>query len=136
MNFSLPVLVSTDGHVATVLLWRTPHNFVDVASMNALTDTLDAGNTDDNCHVAVQGSQRKSFCAGADFSAVRGGYVRMPMLCGQGMRLSRTRKPIVAAVHRPAIGAGLALMVDFRIACPASRLSVPLNLLGFHPASA
>ena len=136
MNFSPPVLVSTDGHVATVLPCRTTHNFVDVASMNALADPLDAGDADDNCRVVVIGSQRKSFCAGADCSALRVGYIRTPMLYGQGMRLFRTRKPIVAAVHGSAIGAGLALMVDFRIACPASRLRVPFNPLGFHPASA
>jgi enoyl-CoA hydratase/carnithine racemase len=137
MNSTPPVLVSTDGHVATVLLCRPPHNFVDVASMSALADALDALDADDNCRAVVLGSQGKSFCAGADFSAVHGdgAMVDTPMLYSQGMRLFRTRKPIVAAVHGPAIGAGagLALVADFRIACLASRFSVPFNRLGFHP---
>lgn len=137
MTATSPVLVSTYGHVATVLICRAPHNFVDVASMTALADALDALDADDNCRAVVLGSQGKSFCAGADFSAKRGGGAMFdtPSLYGQGMRLFRTRKPIVAAVQGPAIGAGagLALVADFRIACPATRFSVPFNRLGFHP---
>jgi enoyl-CoA hydratase/carnithine racemase len=132
-----PILVSTDGNVATVLLCRAPHNFVDVASLTALADALDALDADEQCRAVVLGSLGKSFCAGADFSAVREGSVMFdtPALYGQGMRLFRTRKPIVAAVQGPAIGAGagLALVADFRIACPASRFSVPFTRLGFHP---
>jgi enoyl-CoA hydratase/carnithine racemase len=137
MNASPPVLVSTAGHVATVLLCRGPHNFVDVASLTALADALDALDADDNCRAVVLGAQGKSFCAGADFSGVPGGGAMFdtPTLYGQGMRLFRTRKPTVAAVHGPAIGAGagLALVADFRVGCPASRFSVPFNRLGFHP---
>ncbi len=137
MNSTRPVLVSADGHVATVLLARAPHNFVDVATMAALADALDRLDDDDHCRAVVLGSLGSSFCAGADFSAIRGGGAMLdtPALYGQGMRLFRTRKPIVAAVHGPAIGAGagLALVADFRIASPASRFSVPFNRLGIHP---
>ena len=137
MNTTSPVLVSTDGHVATVLLCRPPNNFVDVASMKALADALHALDADDNCRAVVLGAQGKAFCAGADLSEVRseGPMFDTPALYGEGMRLFRTRKPIVAAVHGPAIGAGagLTLVADFRITCPASRFSVPFNRLGFHP---
>lgn len=131
------VLVSSEGHVATVLLCRPPHNYVDVAAMTALADALHALDADANCRAVVLSSQGKSFCAGADLSVVRedGPMFDTPLLYGQGMRLFRARKPIVAAVQGPAIGAGagLALVADFRIACPASRFSVPFNRLGFHP---
>jgi enoyl-CoA hydratase/carnithine racemase len=42
---------------------------------------------------------------------------------------------MVAAIQGAAIGAGagLALVADFRVACPASRFSVNFNRLGFHP---
>lgn len=135
MNAS--VQVSAEGHVATVLLCRAPHNFIDLACMTALADALAVLDADEDCRAVVLGAQGKSFCAGADFSAVYGGagMADTPALYGQGMRLFRTRKPIVAALHGPAIGAGagLALVADFRIACPASRFSVPFNRLGFHP---
>jgi enoyl-CoA hydratase/carnithine racemase len=136
MNF-LPIQTSIDGHVATVLLSRPPHNFVDVEVLKALADALHMLDADDNCRAIVLGSQGKSFCAGADFSAVSGGVgvIDSAAIYGQAMRLFSTRKPIVAAIQGAAIGAGagLALVADFRIACPASRFSVNFNRLGFHP---
>ena len=132
-----PVQVSVDGHVSTVLLSRPPHNFVDIDALKALADSLHALDDDADCRAIVLGSQGKSFCAGADFSAVPGGggMLDSAALYSQAMRLFRTRKPIVAAVQGAAIGAGagLALMADFRIACRASRFSVNFNRLGFHP---
>ena len=134
---SLPIQTSIDGHVATVLLSRPPHNFVDVEALKALADALYMLDADDNCRAIVLGSQGKSFCAGADFSTVSGGAgpIDSAEIYGQAMRLFSTRKPIVAAIQGAAIGAGagLALAADFRIACPASRFSVNFNRLGFHP---
>lgn len=136
MNSS-PLQVSTDGHVTTVLLCRPPHNFIDLEATAALADTLHALDADETCRAIVLGAQGKSFCAGADFSAVPGGggVMDSAALYGQAMRLFRTRKPIVAAIQGAAIGAGagLALVADFRIACSASRFSVNFNRLGFHP---
>jgi enoyl-CoA hydratase/carnithine racemase len=127
------IQVSSDGHVTTVLLCRPPHNFVDVVALTALADSLHALDADENCRAIVLGSQGKSFCAGADFSG--GGVIDSAAIYGQALRLFRTRKPIVAAIQGAAIGAGagLALVADFRIACPASRFSVNFNRLGFHP---
>jgi enoyl-CoA hydratase/carnithine racemase len=47
----------------------------------------------------------------------------------------QTRKPIIAAVHGSAIGAGLglALTADFRVACKESRLAANFCALGYHP---
>jgi enoyl-CoA hydratase/carnithine racemase len=46
-----------------------------------------------------------------------------------------TKKPIIAAVHGSAIGAGLglALTADFRVACKESRLAANFCALGYHP---
>ncbi len=53
----------------------------------------------------------------------------------EAQRLWRTGKPIVAAVHGAAVGAGvgLAVMADFRVTCPEARFSVNFTRLGFHP---
>lgn len=131
-----PVLVSRRGHVATLTLNRPPHNHVDPACMAALADALEALDTDDDCRAVVFAAQGKSFCAGADFGAQDAGIERDPgPFYRQAMRLFRTRKPIVAAVHGAAIGAGvgLALVADFRVTCPEARFSVNFNRLGFHP---
>ncbi|MGH7152667.1 MAG: enoyl-CoA hydratase/isomerase family protein, partial [Acetobacteraceae bacterium] len=80
------------------------------------------------------------FCAGADFAG-RGDDGRAePLLRGrhlykEAIRLWRTGKPIVAAVQGAAVGAGLglAVMADFRVACPEARFSANFTRLGFHP---
>jgi enoyl-CoA hydratase/carnithine racemase len=53
----------------------------------------------------------------------------------EAVRLWRTTKPIVAAVQGAAVGAGLglAVMADFRVACPEARLSANFTRMGFHP---
>jgi len=47
----------------------------------------------------------------------------------------QTRKPIVAAVHGSAIGAGLglALVADFRVTCKEARLAANFTAMGYHP---
>ena len=129
--------VSHDGHVATVTLKRPPHNYVDADLMERLADTLALLDTDANCRAIVLASVGKAFCAGADFNGAgsKAVDVNPASFYLQAMRLFETRKPIVAAIHGPAIGAGvgLALIADFRIACPQTRFSVNFNRLGFHP---
>ena len=50
-------------------------------------------------------------------------------------RVVRTAKPIIAAVHGPAIGGGLglALVADFRVTCAEATFSANFTKLGFHP---
>ena len=51
------------------------------------------------------------------------------------MRLFRTAKPIVGAIHGAAVGGGLglALVPDLRVTCPEARFSANFTRLGFHP---
>jgi enoyl-CoA hydratase/carnithine racemase len=53
----------------------------------------------------------------------------------EAIRLFRTKKPIVAAVHGAAVGGGLglALVADLRVTCPEARFSANFTRLGFHP---
>src|SRR6185503_1644849 len=53
----------------------------------------------------------------------------------EAQRLTQTRKPIVAAVHGSAIGAGLglALVADFRVTCKEARLAANFCAMGYHP---
>ncbi len=85
-------------------------------------------------HRAGGGGQ--GVCAGANFGAQESSVARDPSLFyRQAMRLFRTAKPIVAAVHGAAVGAGvgLALAADFRVTSRDARFSVNFNRLGFHP---
>jgi len=131
------ITVSLSDHVATLTLERPPHNFVDAALICALADQLEALDNNADCRAVVLATNGKVFCAGADLSSANGAAASAgaASLYTHAMRLFRTTKPIVAAVHGPAIGAGmgLALVADFRVTCPAARYSASFARLGFHP---
>ena len=87
-------------------------------------------------------SEGKHFCAGANFgSSVRAAELeqrtesdRNP-LYDEAVRLFRCNKPVIAAVQGAAVGGGfgLALMADFRVVCPATRMTANFVKLGFTP---
>jgi enoyl-CoA hydratase/carnithine racemase len=120
---------------------RPPHNFFDNVLINAVAAALEALDADPACRSVVLAAHGKSFCAGADLStrpdtgAAAEGGPGAKHLYKQAIRLFRTRKPIVAAVHGAAVGGGLglALVADFRVTCPEARFSANFTRLGFHP---
>jgi enoyl-CoA hydratase/carnithine racemase len=137
MTSTADITVTHDKHVALVEMCRPPHNFVDQDFMCRLADILDQLDTDPNCRAVVLCSGVRAFCAGADFSGASDGTVaRDPSpFYAQALRVFRGKKPIVAAVHGAAIGAGLGLAVaaDFRVTCKEARFSANFVRLGFHP---
>jgi len=137
MKHAIAVLDSGHAHVALLELQRPPYNHVNVALMRELADTLERLDADPACRCVVLAAQGRAFCAGADFhSDDDAGAARDPgALYEQAMRLFRGAKPVVAAVHGAAVGAGLGLAVaaDFRVTCAEARFSANFNRLGFHP---
>jgi enoyl-CoA hydratase/carnithine racemase len=134
------VAVTRDGHVAIVEIRRPPHNFFDEPLIAALADAFESVDADDACRAIVLCSQGTSFCAGADFTTrdamppARGPRHVNP-LYHQALRLFACAKPVVGAVHGPAVGGGLglALVADFRITCAEARFSANFARLGIHP---
>jgi len=133
--------IEHDDHVAVVELRRPPHNHFDIALIAALADAFEQLEADARCRAIVLAAQGTAFCAGADF-AQRDASVpaqRSPRsinpLYGEAIRLFACGKPVVAAVHGPAIGGGLglALVADFRVTCVEARFSANFNRLGIHP---
>lgn len=134
--------VSISGHVATVELRRPPNNFIDVDLAGELAAALEALDEDRGVRAVVLAAEGKHFCAGAnlkkrvdDAAAGKPQANQSRHLYHEAQRLVQTRKPIIAAVHGSAIGAGLglALIADFRVTCKEARLAANFTALGYHP---
>ncbi len=134
------VAVDVAGYVATIEVRRGPNNFIDTDMVAEIADALDVYDHAPDVRAIVLCAEGKHFCAGADFGSrgpdgVARATKRGRHLYKEAQRLWRTGKPIVAAVHGAAVGAGvgLAVMADFRVACPEARFSTNFTRLGFHP---
>ncbi len=138
--------VEKSGLVATIEIRRPPNNFFDVALINQIGDALEALDEDAGCRAVVLAAQGKAFCAGANFGDGRAltadgrrpdelPQSRVGHLYVEAVRLFRSKKPIVGAIHGPAVGGGLglAMVPDFRVACPEARFCANFTRLGFHP---
>lgn len=130
------IRVEIVGNVAIVELCDPPHNFFTLELVGETADAYEALDDNPDCRAIVLAANGKSFSAGADFSS--GGIKKTDRYKGHlydhAVRLFRTKKPVVAAIHGAAIGGGLglALSADFRVACPESRFAANFTRLGFH----
>jgi enoyl-CoA hydratase/carnithine racemase len=137
--------VDIAGFVGTVEIRRPPNNFFDLSLINQIADAFEELDATDKCRAVVLAAQGKSFCAGANFgdgstldkSGQRPGEASSPVshLYMQAVRLFRSKKPIVGAIHGAAVGGGLglAMVPDFRVTCPEARFVANFTRLGFHP---
>ena len=134
--------VSVEGHVATVEIRRPPNNFLDADLIANLASVLEGLDGERNVRAIVLASAGKHFCAGAnlkkrldDQAAGQAQAAKPRHLYHEAQRLVATHKPIVAAVHGSAIGAGLglALVADFRVTCKEARLAANFCAMGYHP---
>ena len=133
--------VEIAAFVATVEMRRPPDNHFDNVMIHQLAETYEALDARDDCRAIVLCAQGKSFCAGADLknrpdtakASEGGGPVKH--LYREALRMFRTKKPVVAAVHGAAVGGGLGVAVsaDFRITCKEARFSANFSRLGLHP---
>lgn len=137
--------IETSGHVAVVEIRRPPNNFFDIPLIKEIAEAFESFDEDVNIRAIVLAAQGKVFCAGANFGdgSTLDAQGRRPNEPGPGVaplyiegnRLFRTKKPIIAAVHGAAVGGGLglAMVADFRVACPEARFCANFTRLGFHP---
>lgn len=134
--------VQRDGYVALLEIQRPPNNFFDVDLINDMGDALDELDADADVRAYVLCSEGKHFCAGANFGNPARNAARPVSFQGErnplyaaAVRLFSSTKPIVAAVQGAAVGGGfgLAVMADFRVACPEARFTSNFVKLGFHP---
>ena len=127
--------------VALIEIDRPPNNHITLPLVVGLAEMLERLDAQPECRAIVLAARGRHFCAGADLvNRPAGASVPRDERTGRTLyteaaRLLRTRKPIVAAVHGAAVGAGLGLAVvaDFRVTCAEARFSANFTRLGFHP---
>ena len=140
MSSTPELKITHDGHVTLVEICRPPHNFFDFALIQQIAQTLEDLDQNPQCRTIVLASEGTAFCAGANFNSPNDKISRPENpgtnpLYFEAIRIFACKKPIVAAIHGPAVGGGLglALVADFRVTCPEGRFSANFNRLGFHP---
>ena len=131
------VLIQEQKGAVRVLTMNRPAklNALNADLVHALTDALTDSQNDDDTVVVVLAGAGRAFCAGADTSVPRPLTVEnRPNLIKHGdanialtKLLARVDKPIVAAVHGYALGAGcgLAFGADLCVAAESARFGYP-----------
>jgi enoyl-CoA hydratase len=141
----VPVLVTRDGAIATVVLNRPDRlNALDKAMWTRLGETMRQLSADDALRcVIMRGAGNKAFAAGAniaEFARERANAKQAKSygdLIHETMRaVARCRHPTVALIQGACVGGGLeiAAMCDLRVAGQSSRFGIPVNKLGLTMA--
>jgi enoyl-CoA hydratase/carnithine racemase len=138
----MDVVVTQTACVATIEINRPPENFLDATLVGEIATSLENLDETESCRAILLASSGKHFSAGANLgqrlaqgradgkSSPRGRHIYQ-----EAARIFDSRKPIIAVMQGAAVGAGLgiALLADFRIATPQSRLSANFARQGLHP---
>ena len=134
--------IDAEKKVAVVEIQKGPNNFFDTALINNLAYLFESFDQGDDVRAIVLCSEGKHFCAGNDFSSADRNEERADRKPGEpnplyaaATRLFATKTPVIGAIQGAAVGGGfgLAVMPDFRVACPEARFTANFVKLGFHP---
>jgi enoyl-CoA hydratase len=135
------ILVETRGKVGLITLNRPQAlNALNGALIGELNQALDAFEADANIGCIVLTGSEKAFAAGADIKEMQAKTFMeayMQDFIGSWDRITRCRKPVIAAVAGFALGGGceLAMMCDFIIAADNAKFGQPEIKLGVMPGS-
>ena len=135
------IIVETHGAVGLIRLNRPQAlNALNAALIDELNRALEAFDADDAIGAIVVTGSEKAFAAGADIKEMKDKSFAEVFLSGfisRWDRVTRTRKPIIAAVAGFALGGGceLAMMCDFIIAADSAKFGQPEIRLGVIPGA-
>ena len=136
------ILSDTRGKVGVITLNRPKAlNALSPALMNELAAALDAFEADEGIGCIVITGSDKAFAAGADIKAMKDkSYMdvyKADFITAEWERVTRCRKPVIAAVAGYALGGGceLAMMCDFIIAADNAKFGQPEINLGIIPGA-
>ena len=135
------ITVETKGHVGLITLNRPKAlNAINAALIAELNQALDRYETDDDVAAIVITGSERAFAAGADIKEMQDktfiDVVRNDFIT-PWERITRCRKPVIAAVAGYALGGGceLAMMCDIIIAADDAKFGQPEITIGTLPGS-
>jgi len=136
------LMVEADHGVVLIRLNRPQAlNALNAQMMAELASALDAAEADDTiCCIVVTGSE-KAFAAGADIKEMASKsyaeVLKEDFITGDWERVTRCRKPVIAAVAGYALGGGceLAMMCDFILAAETAKFGQPEINLAISPGA-
>jgi 2-(1,2-epoxy-1,2-dihydrophenyl)acetyl-CoA isomerase len=138
-----PVLLEVRDGVARITFNRPGSgNALDIAMAVEFTRTLQAVRADDAARAVLLTGNGRLFCAGGDLRAMhaaadRGAFLReLADAAHRAVReLAALDKPVVAAVHGSAAGAGLSIVLlsDLVLAAPAATFLTAYTSVGLTP---
>jgi enoyl-CoA hydratase len=136
------ILVETRGHVGLITLNRPKAmNALCAALIVELGQALDAFEADDEVGAIVLTGSDKAFAAGADIKEMASKtymdcYLQ-DFITNGWERVTRCRKPVVAAVAGFALGGGceVAMMCDFILAADTAKFGQPEITIGTIPGA-
>ncbi len=133
-----PSVVTTTrlGRVLLVTINHPPVNALGVDVRRGLLAAVQEADADASVAAVLIVGAGRAFIAGADIREF-GKPSMAPSLPEVCSRLEACRKPVVVAIHGPALGGGLevALSAHYRLATPDARLGLPEVLLGLLPGA-
>lgn len=141
MNYEM-LSVERRGRVGVITLVRTQAlNALNSRLMDELTQAVDEFESDAGIGCLVLTGSGRAFAAGADIKEMA--FKTYPEAYGEDFitrnweRITRTRKPVIAAVNGLALGGGceLALMCDFILASDNARFAQPEIKVGVMPGA-
>lgn len=141
MNYD-NILIETHGKVRLVKLNRPQAlNALSPELTRELAHALDSFEQDTEVHVVVLTGNEKAFAAGADIKAMKDlTYMqayKSDFITDTWERITKFRKPTIAAVSGYALGGGceLAMMCDFILAAESAKFGQPEINLGTIPGA-
>ena len=136
------ILLKTEGAVITITLNRpNALNALNSGLMDELSQAVDSYESDSSLRCMIITGSEKAFAAGADIKEMAGKSFseayREDFVTRNWERVSRARKPVIAAVAGFALGGGceLAMMCDFIIAADNAKFGQPEINLGVGPGA-
>ncbi len=136
------IIVRTEGPIGIVTLNRPQAlNALNSLLMDELTETIDGFEADPAIRCVILTGSEKAFAAGADIGEMKSKtfaeVYKEDFITKNWERVSRARKPVIAAVAGFALGGGceLAMMCDFIIAADNAKFGQPEINLGIGPGA-